>query len=94
MTGKADPSTSSDMHQPLERCPMCRYSLQGLPSAYRCPECGFEYDEYTRLWRRSIGGSLSGGPAAILFILLLICITQIVSPYKTWVAEASGCFLF
>lgn len=31
----------------LDRCPACRYSLQGLPSVYRCPECGFEYDEGT-----------------------------------------------
>lgn len=35
----------------LDRCPVCRYSLQGLPRKHRCPECGFEYDEETRVWR-------------------------------------------
>ena len=32
-------------------CPACGYSLRGLPDSYRCPECGFEYDERTRVWR-------------------------------------------
>lgn len=25
-------------------CPMCRYSLHGLPAKHTCPECGFRYD--------------------------------------------------
>jgi hypothetical protein len=32
-------------------CPVCHYSLRGLPASHRCPECGFEYDEHTRIWR-------------------------------------------
>lgn len=35
----------------LGKCPVCRYSLQGLPAAHRCPECGFAYDENTTVWR-------------------------------------------
>lgn len=31
-------------------CPMCDYPLTGLPAAHACPECGFRYDENTRVW--------------------------------------------
>lgn len=36
---------------PLTHCPDCGYSLHGLPARHRCPECGFAYDEATRVWR-------------------------------------------
>ena len=32
----------------LERCPRCRYALEGLPVEHRCPECGLPVD---RRWR-------------------------------------------
>jgi hypothetical protein len=28
--------------QPLTHCPMCAYSLTGLPEDHVCPECGFD----------------------------------------------------
>ncbi|MCG3132120.1 MAG: hypothetical protein FLDDKLPJ_02937 [Phycisphaerae bacterium] len=37
--------------EPLSACPFCDYDLHGLPPRHRCPECGFEYDEHTRVWR-------------------------------------------
>ncbi len=36
--------------EPLTTCPKCTYALTGLPNAHRCPECGFEYDEYSWVW--------------------------------------------
>ncbi len=29
----------------LTRCPLCNYSLVGLPERHKCPECGFSYDK-------------------------------------------------
>ncbi len=34
----------------LDHCPICLYSLNRLPTTYKCPECAFEYDEHTRAW--------------------------------------------
>ena len=34
----------------INRCPICDYDFVTLPDAYRCPECGFEYDEHTQVW--------------------------------------------
>ena len=27
------------------KCPICGYSLDGLPARHSCPECGFDYDK-------------------------------------------------
>ena len=35
----------------LDDCPACRYSLRGLPMRHRCPECGWEFDEHSHVWR-------------------------------------------
>ncbi len=35
----------------LDRCPDCARWWHGLPPAGRCPDCGFEYDEHTVVWR-------------------------------------------
>lgn len=31
------------------KCPQCGYPLLGLPPVHVCPECGLEYDPYSRL---------------------------------------------
>lgn len=44
-------STDAAELSSLKQCPICGYALEGLPSEYRCPECFFEYDGFTRVWR-------------------------------------------
>lgn len=39
------------VESPIRKCPVCNYPLTGLPPAHRCPECGFEYDETTVVFR-------------------------------------------
>lgn len=33
-------------------CPLCDYDLRGQSATGRCPECGIEFDERTRIYRR------------------------------------------
>jgi len=47
----AESERGDDASGRLKRCPVCDYSLRGLPAAHRCPECGFRYDEHTTVWR-------------------------------------------
>lgn len=35
----------------FDECPECGHDLRGLPPPHRCPECGFPYDQQTRIWR-------------------------------------------
>ena len=36
---------------PVDRCPVCDCDLSVRSPAGRCPDCGFEYNEQTRIWR-------------------------------------------
>ena len=62
-------------------CPRCDYDLQGLPAAHVCPECGFEYDSNTRVWRdvswrRRINRCLSIVLSVLALLLFLFSIYQ------------------
>jgi|GEM_PF-2610214 len=35
---------------PIARCPFCAYDLRFCEAPFRCPECGFDYDEMSRAW--------------------------------------------
>ena len=54
----------------LNRCPICRYSLRGLPVEHKCPECGFEYDQETSVfyprWKPR-------------FIFLVVCVVTVIA---------------
>lgn len=39
------------LRPPLTRCPVCNYSLAGIPPTHNCPECGYEFDEATLIFR-------------------------------------------
>lgn len=45
----------------LHQCPVCAYSLEGLPVEHRCPECGLRFD---RRWH-VFGGTLAMTPASV-----------------------------
>lgn len=57
------------MSRTLEHCPRCDYSLEGLPAAHACPECGLRYDEHSfvheqrpdRVMSIAMGGVLLAG---------------------------------
>lgn len=66
----AEPPNEQSDRRRLDRCPVCRYSLQGLPSIYRCPECGFEYDEQTRVWSPTNFRAFAGMALPFTFIFL------------------------
>lgn len=46
-----DEGEHSQVARGMDRCPACEYSLVALPLDHQCPECGFEYDRHTRVWR-------------------------------------------
>lgn len=55
----------------LPECPVCAYSLHGLPRKHRCPECGFAYDHSTCVWQERGRGRFAG-LSVILFGLLAV----------------------
>jgi hypothetical protein len=64
----ADLSKSSALRKAIREhdyrlCPSCRYSLVGLPSSGKCPECGVSYDiaQVQSEWRRWLEPTTSGG---------------------------------
>lgn len=55
---------------PIQQCPVCQHSLHDLAAVGRCPECGWEHDETTVVFRparrwRTYAGVL--GTEAVVF---------------------------
>jgi len=90
-----DHSTTGENRQPIDRCPVCRYSLQGLPSAHHCPECGFEYDEHTRVWRPKRIRALRGLwlPIFLIADVALLLFFGVLSPMLKLFMVFGGAFI-
>lgn len=56
-------------------CAQCRYNLTGLPVPGRCPECGTDYDAYSRVWsaRRPWRGIM---PLALTLGAIIVAVVQ------------------
>ncbi len=63
--------------EPLTTCPKCTYALTGLPSAHRCPECGFEYDAYSWAWLTSAKKIRRARMWSVLWLFFLICVASL-----------------
>ena len=71
----------------LEHCPVCNYHLTGLPARHRCPECGFAFDEHTRVWRSEGFGRFAGWVTAMCVFALLAALHGLLNGNPTWFAR-------
>ncbi len=77
-------------HPRLGHCPRCEYTLIGRPAgSYRCPECGFEYDAFSRDWQDSNPRSfkklqtLWARGIALVLLLTYFIFTAVVLDYSS-----------
>ena len=76
----------------LESCPVCGYSLEGLPDRHRCPECGFEYARDTEVFRRVDRALITEVTVCAIFMvvaLLMVLVGHI--PALSW-SGVGWCF--
>jgi len=53
----------------IKTCPLCGYSLYGLPEKHTCPECSFRYDRSACVVRRPLTGVVIFGTGSALMLL-------------------------
>lgn len=53
-------------------CPVCGYSLQGLPDNHQCPECGLRYDSESEIYfhvnPRALWGAMVGSVGTAVWL--------------------------
>lgn len=69
---------------PLDTCPLCGYSLRGLPTDHKCPECGLAYDPSLIVirWKEESRARRAIGAAAFLVGLIAFSVAKM-----GWTAE-------
>lgn len=68
----------------LKSCPVCDYSLQGLPDHHACPECGFAYDKSMQVIVQS---TRYAGFAFVFFGLLSGSMAVGIIRHASWIAS-------
>ncbi len=61
----------------LSECPICSYSLKGLPDKHKCPECGADYDRDSEVIARIPGAWFVRGFIAFMFLVLILVVVSI-----------------
>jgi rubredoxin len=83
-----------DEIDPGANCPICGYSQHSLPVKHVCPECGFEYDQMTRILRSRATGRILHLEAvlACIFLILgmLLTIVLLSNPIPTMMVRVLG----
>lgn len=71
--------------RPIQVCPVCQYDLQSLPRNYRCPECGFEYEETMRVWSARLPKGMVWVPLVFLAVFCLAVVAKfLIKPGTTF----------
>ena len=79
--------------QELTTCPVCAYSLMGLPDRHACPECGFSYDKRMLVETVNLKKQLSLAIAFSLFALPMLGLWGWMT-YISGVARGFGFLVF
>ena len=70
----AEPQTTNH----LTNCPRCGYSVCGLPTEHRCPECGFNIDLRWRIFGAKYAPEDRKRPHRIIIYVVTACVMPVI----------------